>query len=172
MAARRLTLAGPNVIKESQRVNPLALLLRQFRSPLIYILLAAALLTLALRELTDTAIIAAALGLNAVVGFLQEYRAERALLALRQMTVPTAAVLRGGRDREVDSRGVVPGDILLLQSGNKVAADARLVHVVGLQVDESLLTGESAVVEKTTSALRTSNCRSPIGSTWCTWARW
>lgn len=152
-AARRLTLGGPNVIKESQRVNPLALLLRQFRSPLIYILLAAALLTLALRELTDTAIIAVALGLNAVVGFLQEYRAERALLALRQMTVPTAAVLRGGRDREVDSRGIVPGDILLLQSGNKVAADARLVHAVRLQVDESLLTGESTVVEKATSAL-------------------
>lgn len=153
-AERRFTLAGPNVISEPEGISPLALLLRQFRSPLIYILLAAALLTLAMRELTDTAIITVALGLNAVVGFLQEYRAERALLALRQMTVPTAAVLRRGRDREVDSRGVVPGDILLLQTGNKVAADARLVHAVGLQVDESLLTGESTVVEKTTSALQ------------------
>ncbi len=152
-AERRLSIFGPNEIAEARRANAAAILLYQFKSPLIYILLASVVLTAGLREFTDTAIIGAILALNAVIGFVQEYRAERALEALRELTVPRAGVLRGGRDREIDSREIVSGDILLLQSGDRIPADGRLLRVSGFQVDESLLTGESTVVDKAVDAL-------------------
>src|SRR3990172_5878029 len=153
-ARGRLDVYGPNSLQEAPRVSPLVFFLNQFKSPLIYILLASAALTAALRELTDMTIITAVLVLNATIGFFQEYRAERALQALRQLAVPRTFVLRDGQDREIDSREVVPGDILLLQSGSKVAADARLLQASSLEVDESLLTGESTMVEKATGGLQ------------------
>jgi Ca2+-transporting ATPase len=152
-ARQRLAQVGANTIQEARGVSPIVRFLNQFKSPLIYILLVSAALTTVLREYSDTAIIMAVLFLNATIGFFQEYKAERALLALREMTAPRAAVLRAGQDREIDSKDLVPGDILLLESGTKVPADGRLVQCSGLQVDESLLTGESTVVDKATDAI-------------------
>ena len=152
-ARRRLAATGPNAIQEASLTSPLTILARQFQSPLIYILMVAAALTAGLGEFTDTSIIVAILVLNAVVGFLQEYRAEQALHALRQLVVPTAAVLRSGRDAEVESLEIVPGDVMLLDAGARIPADGRLLQEFALQVDESLLTGESTIVSKTTPVL-------------------
>jgi cation-transporting ATPase F len=152
-AAERLRRWGENVIEREQETSLLRIVLRQFQSPLIYILMLSALLTAVLRELTDTAIIGGVLVLNAAVGSFQEYKAGRALSALRRLTVPRATVLRGGREVEIDSRHIVPGDLVLVASGSRVPADARLLLANDLQTDESLLTGESTVVEKQVAPL-------------------
>jgi cation-transporting ATPase F len=152
-ARRRLSTFGPNTIQEAGGIGPLEIFINQFKSPLIYILLLSAVLTAALGEYGDMSIIVAVLVLNATVGTFQEHRAERALQALRQLTAPKSTVLRGGTDREVDSHSLVPGDILLLQSGSKVPADGRIIRATGPQVDESLLTGESTVVDKVANVL-------------------
>jgi Ca2+-transporting ATPase len=159
-AAERLRRWGGNVIEREQETSLLRIVLRQFQSPLIYILMLSALLTAVLRELTDTAIIGGVLVLNATVGSFQEYRAGRALSALRRLTVPRATVLRGGREEEIDSRHIVPGDLVLVASGSRVPADARLVLATDLQTDESLLTGESTVVEKQVDPL--SDAETPL----------
>ena len=152
-ARRRLDTYGPNALLEAKRIGPLEIFANQFKSPLIYILVASAVLTAVLREFGDMSIIIAVLALNAAVGTFQEYRAERALQALRELTVSKTAVLRGGADKEIDSRELVPGDIMLLQSGSRVPADGRIISATGPRVDESLLTGESTVVEKVVDVL-------------------
>jgi magnesium-transporting ATPase (P-type) len=145
---RRRAEYGPNELREERAVRPGAILLRQFRSPLIYILLLAAAVTIALEEYVDAAVIGAVLVFNAVVGFFQEYRAERSLEALRQLATTQAKVMREGREREIDAKGLVPGDIVLIEAGAKVPADCRIVHATALETDESLLTGESVTVGK------------------------
>jgi magnesium-transporting ATPase (P-type) len=145
---RRLASHGRNELREEQAVRPGAIVLRQFRSPLIYILLVAAAVTIALDEYVDAGVIAAVLVFNAVVGFFQEYRAERSLEALRRLASTQARVMRDGREREVDARQLVPGDIVLIEAGAKVPADCRVVHETALEADESLLTGESVTVAK------------------------
>jgi magnesium-transporting ATPase (P-type) len=147
-AEARLAAWGPNVLEEERAVRPSVILLRQFRSPLIYILLVAAAVTIALEEYVDAAVIGFVLLFNAVVGFFQEYRAERSLEALRELARARARVMRDGRELEIDATELVPGDVVLIEAGAKVPADARIVHAVALDVDESLLTGESAVVSK------------------------
>jgi len=122
--------------------------LRQFRSPLIYILGVAALVSIAIGEPTDAAFIAAVLGLNALIGGYQEWRAEKSTQALQQLLQIRAAVLRDGEVSEVAAEIVVPGDTVSLESGNRVPADLRIVSAHGLEVDESLLTGESLAVSK------------------------
>ena len=148
-AERRLQAHGPNELQEKRAVSPLAILLRQFRSPLIYILMLAAAVTIALDEYVDAGVIAAVLVFNAVVGFFQEHRAERSLEALRRLARTQARVLRDGREREVDASELVPGDIVLIEAGAKVPADCRIVHATAFEADESLLTGESVTVGKT-----------------------
>ena len=124
------------------------LLARQFASPVIWLLLAASGVSLALGELLDAATIGAILAINAAIGFVQEYRAERAVLALRSMTARRARVRRDGRTTQVAANTIVPGDLLVLESGDVVAADARLVETHALTTNEATLTGESMPVEK------------------------
>jgi magnesium-transporting ATPase (P-type) len=146
--AARLAHHGPNQLEEEPPPPPLVVLARQFRSPLIYILVAATAITILLGEYIDAAVIAAVLVINAAIGFTQERKAEGAVRALMQLVVPHARVVRDGQEREIDSRELVPGDLVLLEPGSKVPADLRLVTANGLQIDESLLTGESLPVTK------------------------
>jgi Ca2+-transporting ATPase len=139
---------GRNEIEQEPPTSVLALLLNQFKSPLIYILLVAAVVTLVLGEFVDAGVIAAVLALNAVVGFTQERRAETAVRELSRLVSPRARVVRDGREREVDSVDLVPGDLVLLESGARVPADLRLFSATTLSIDESLLTGESVPVDK------------------------
>jgi Ca2+-transporting ATPase len=149
----RLARDGPNALPQSPPTSPLVVLLHQFRSPLIYILLAATLVTLALEEYIDAGVIAAVLVLNAIIGYTQERRAEASVRALMHLLAPHARVIRDGREWEVESRDLVAGDVVLLESGARVPADLRLFSTTALRVDESLLTGESLPVTKTTLAL-------------------
>jgi Ca2+-transporting ATPase len=147
-AQRRLAETGPNVIERAQTASRLVLLARQFASPVIWLLLAASVVSAAMRELLDAGAIALILVINAVIGFLQEYRAERAVVALRSMTARRARVRRDGRSAVVPADTVVPGDLLLLEAGDVVAADARVRAANLLTTNEAALTGESVPVEK------------------------
>jgi magnesium-transporting ATPase (P-type) len=147
-ALRRLAEHGPNELAEVKGPSVAWLLLHQFRSPLITILLVAAAVTVLLEEYIDAAVIAAVLVLNAVIGFTQEYKAERSMEALRDLARARARVVREGREREIDARDLAPGDVVLVETGAKVPADCRILHAVALEADESLLTGESTTVSK------------------------
>ncbi len=149
-AGRRAEQYGPNQLEEAPPPGIFETLLHQFQSPLIYILLIAAAVTLALQDYIDSAVIAAVLILNAVIGFVQERQAEKAVRALMGLVSPKAHVMREGRKREIESRDLVPGDLVLLESGARVPADIRLAAVTAFSVDESLLTGESTSVGKRT----------------------
>jgi magnesium-transporting ATPase (P-type) len=151
--AARLERHGPNQLDEAPPTPVWATLLHQFTSPLIYILLLAAVVTLLLREYADAAVIAAVLVLNAVIGFTQERKAERSVRALMHLVAPRARVIREGREWEVESRELVPGDLVLLESGGRVAADLRLASATALLVDQSLFTGESVSATKSTAPL-------------------
>ena len=146
-ARRRLEKYGPNELRE-RRVNPVLMFLRQFANFLVYILLAATLLSILLGEYVDAALILSIVVLMGAAGFLQEYKAEEAIRALKEMVAPHAKVVRDGRVRVVHARELVPGDIVLLEEGDRVPADIRLLEVEELEVDESPLTGESVPVEK------------------------
>ena len=152
-AAARLAQYGPNEVEAEEETPWWTLLLHQFTDPLIYILLVAALVTLVLRDYTDTGVILAVVLLNALIGFVQERRAQQAMRALAQMSAPRAEVIRDGMPHEVPSRELVPGDRVVLTSGVRVPADLRLVEARDLEADESALTGESLPVRKRTEAL-------------------
>ncbi len=152
-AARRLQEYGPNELQAAGRVSPWAILLEQFKNVLIVILIFATGLSFALGHVVEAVAITIILLFAVLLGFIQEYRAERAIEALREMAAPTATVLRAEVEREVPARELVPGDVVLLAAGDKVPADVRLVEAVNLQVEESALTGESVAVEKHTAAL-------------------
>ncbi len=152
-ARRRLAEHGANVLTEGERRTPAAMFLAQFTDFMILVLLAAALISGLLGDLTDTLVIAAIVLLNTVVGFVQEYRAERAMDALRALAAPAATVLRAGRSERLPAAQIVPGDVVLLEAGGVVPADLRLLEAAVLRVDEAALTGESAPVEKTTDPL-------------------
>jgi Ca2+-transporting ATPase len=149
-AARRLAEVGLNELRRDEGTPPWRFLLGQFKSPVVLLLLGAALVSGVLREAPDAIAIGAIVVVNAIVGFLQEYRAERAVLALRSMTAPRARVVRDGQQTSVAATEIVPGDLLLLEAGDIVAADARLVEAHALSANEAPLTGESAPVEKST----------------------
>ena len=146
--ARRLRTHGPNALPPPQRVPGWRRLLRQFNDPLILFLLSAAVLSALLAHYVDAGVIAAVVLVNALVGFIQEGRAEQALSALRSMLAPSARVLRDGHRAAVAVEELVPGDVLLLEAGDRVPADARLLRARGLRVDESVLTGESVPADK------------------------
>lgn len=152
-AAHRLERYGHNQLADEPPPRPIVLLLRQFTSPLIFILLAAMLLTLALAEYLDAIVIAVVLVLNATIGFVQERKAEGAVRALMGLVVPRARVMRDGHEWEIDSSDLVPGDVVLLEPGARVPADLRLLWTNALQIDESLLTGESMPVDKSSAVL-------------------
>ena len=148
---RQLERYGPNQLPDARSPSRLRTLLHQFTSPLVFVLLAAAIVSLALGHLVDAAVIGVVLLLNAVIGFAQEYRAELSVQALMRLAAPHARVIRNGREREVPSRDLVPGDVVLLETGVRVPADLRLFSVTGLQIDESLLTGEASPVAKSSA---------------------
>lgn len=152
-ARKRLEEIGPNALEIEEKISCLRLLVRQVNDPLIYLLTGAALLSLFVEQQVDAAVIAGVIVLNSLLGFVQEWRAEEALTALRRMASVHARVLRDGTLQDIDAVEVVPGDILILETGDRVAASARLIHAEGLQIDESALTGESVPVAKTTETL-------------------
>ena len=147
-ARRRLESVGANEIQHGVRASRLRMLIAQFASPLIWLLLAAAIVSGVLGEIADAIAIAVIVVVNAVVGFFQEQRAENALEALRTLTAPRARVRRDGRQAVIPAAEVVPGDLLLLEAGDVVAADAHLLEANRLSTNEAPLTGESAPVEK------------------------
>ena len=147
-ASRRLTEHGPNRLTPPQRRGPFMRFLLQFHNVLIYVLLAAAVVTALLAHWVDTAVIVGVVVINALIGFIQEGKAEQAMDAIRRMLSPEATVLRGGKRFVVPAETLVPGDIVLLASGDKVPADLRLLSVKNLRIEEAALTGESTAVEK------------------------
>ena len=147
-ATERLERHGPNRLAAARRRTRVARLLAQVHNLLIYALIAAALLAAAIDHLTDAIVIAAVVIINAAIGYIQEGRAERALDAIRGMIDPHAAVLRDGRRVTVAACDIVPGDVVLLEAGDRVPADMRLIHARSLRADEAILTGESVPVDK------------------------
>jgi Ca2+-transporting ATPase len=152
-AARRLAYMGPNELEAGEGTSLWALLLDQVKNVLIVILLIAVALSAVLGHATEAVVITVIVLFAVLLGFVQEYRAERAIEALREMAAPTASVLRDGEPLQVPAREVVPGDILVLAAGDRAAADGRLSDVVSLQVEEAALTGESLPVQKQTEPI-------------------
>ena len=160
-AAQRLAQYGPNELQAAHRVSPWAILLEQFKNVLVIILLIATVLSLFLGHGIESIVIAIIVLFAVGLGFVQEYRAERAIEALRQMAAPTATVLRDGAESKVPAREVAPGDVILLHTGDRIPADARVIEAINLQVEEAALTGESVPVEKHTRALEKDDL--PVG---------
>ena len=152
-ARKRLVAHGPNALAGAAKTSRFKLLLHQFTSPLVYILIAAAAVTGLLGEYADAAVIAFVLLLNATVGYFQEQKAEESVKALAKLVVPRARALRDGRETEVNSEELVPGDIVLLASGMKVPADIRLFKTIEMRVEEAMLTGESLPAEKSSQVI-------------------
>jgi magnesium-transporting ATPase (P-type) len=147
-AKQRLERYGPNSIASSEAEPWWRILLNQFLDPLIYILIAAGIVTLVFQDYIDSAVIFAAVLINATIGFIQEFRAQKAITSLAEMSAPKAHLLRDGEKVEIATDEVVPGDIVQLSSGTRVPADLRLLDADDLQVDESALTGEAESVRK------------------------
>ncbi len=147
-AKQRLEKAGPNSLEAEAGVSPLRLLARQVNNPLIYLLIGAAVLSYVIGHRVDAGVIVGVVILNTLLGFFQEWRAEGALKALSEMSAHHTRVLRNGKPLEIDASQVVPGDVLALETGDRVAADARILSSDNLHVDESALTGESQAVAK------------------------
>src|SRR5659263_668273 len=151
-AAKRLLTVGTNEIPQGKKPSKLLVFLRQFKSPLIYILIVAAVITLFFGSIVDALVIALILVANAIIGFVQENKAENVLETLKELAAPMSTVVRAGVSEVMDTRQIVPGDVIQLQAGDRVPADARLFTVKSLKVDESMLTGESETVAKQTHA--------------------
>ena len=152
-ASTRLLRYGPNLLKGKKKTPPVVVFLQQFLSPLIYVLLLAAVISIIAGHVTDALVVFAVLLINAIIGFLQETRAEKAMQALIRMAAPKASVRRDGKVKDIAAREIVPGDILLLETGDKVPADGRLLEATNLKVSEAILTGESVPVDKHTGTL-------------------
>ncbi|MFV1917562.1 MAG: HAD-IC family P-type ATPase, partial [Patescibacteria group bacterium] len=153
-AVNRLAYFGRNILPKKRRGLKIRILLRQFKSPLIIILLVAGVITLFLKDFKDSGFIFSAVLVNAVLGFYQENKAATALKSLETYIKERVRVIRDGKEREIDAEEIVPGDIIRLVSGARVPADARLIVVNELFVDEAILTGESLPVLKTTDPVR------------------
>ena len=152
-ASARLAAHGPNRLPEPKRRGALIRFVLHFHNILIYVLLGSAAITASLGHVTDTLVILAVVVANAAIGFVQEGKAEKAMDAIRRMLALKASVLRDGTRRSVEGESLVPGDIVLLEAGDKVPADLRLIRAHGLQVQEAILTGESMAVDKQTQAV-------------------
>ncbi len=152
-ARRRLLTAGPNELREKKRRSHFMMFLGQFRDFMILVLIAASIISGIIGEHIDTIAILVIVILNAVIGFVQEYRAEKAMEALKKMSTPSAETVRDGRPFSIHSAEIVPGDVVMLESGRIVPADMRITEAFVLRIDESALTGESVAVEKHTSSI-------------------
>jgi Ca2+-transporting ATPase len=151
----RLKKYGPNEIKRYKKIQTLKIFLKQFKSPLILILIIATIISLFLKQITDSILISIILILNSILGFSQEYKAEKSIQALKKLAAPLAIVLRNNKKQVIHSEDLVPGDILLIEQGSVIPADARLIENYNLKVNESTLTGESTPVEKSTQQVKT-----------------
>lgn len=147
-AQKRLLKYGPNVLEEGRRVSPIQIFLNQFQDFMVMVLLAATLISALMGELADALTITVIVILNAILGFVQEYKTEKSLEALKKLAAPSAKVLRDGEEKEVEASQIVIDDVILLGAGDKVPADALLIEAHNLEVDESILTGESVPVHK------------------------
>ncbi|MCZ4304125.1 HAD-IC family P-type ATPase [Zoogloeaceae bacterium G21618-S1] len=152
-ARERLAQYGANALPPPRRRGPWLRLALQFHNPLIYVLLVAGAMTFALDDYIDAGVILGVVLINAAIGFVQEGKAEKALEAVRAMLASHATVVRGGARHEIDAAELVPGDVVLLESGARVPADLRLIRVKNLRVSEAALTGESVPVDKSTGAV-------------------
>jgi Ca2+-transporting ATPase len=156
-AQKRLAEFGPNVLAAEEKINIFSIMLHQFKSPLIYVLLVAAAVTFFLQEYIDMAVILAVVFLNAVIGFIQEIKAEQGVRSLKKMVQVKARALRDRREKELPAGQLVPGDVVYLAAGMRIPADLRLIYELDLRVDESMLTGESLPADKRTDRLTEPN---------------
>ena len=147
-AEQRLLEEGPNQLEEKNQPSAWFLFISQFKDFMILVLILAAVVSGLIGEMVDAIIILIIVLANAIIGFIQEYRAGKAMQALKKMATPGATVLRDNKPRFISSIKIVPGDIVLLEAGNTVPADLRIVEAAGLRIAESSLTGESLPVEK------------------------
>jgi Ca2+-transporting ATPase len=152
-AEDRLKQYGKNEIKQGKQISPLKIFFAQFHNFVVYILLVALIISFALGESVDAIVIATIIVLNSVFGFVQEFKAEKSIEALKKMASPRANVVRAGKEKNIDAKELVPGDVVKLQTGDKVPSDARLIEQSNLQTSESSLTGESVPVKKETHEL-------------------
>ncbi len=164
-AAERLIRFGPNELQEKKARSTWRMLLDQFSDFMIIVLIGAAIISGVVGDVEDTVAIIVIVILNAVIGFVQEYRAEQAIAALKRMAAPAASVVRDGSIGTVESGELVPGDVVILEAGNVVPADLRLIEVARLKVDESALTGESVAVEKQIGIITDTDA--PLGDKTC-----
>lgn len=151
-AKRRLVQYGPNILPEKRQFTALSILVHQFLSPLIFVLLAAVVITVILGDFIDSAVIGIAVIINTTLGFIQEYKAQNAIAALKKILTPKAKVIRDGKTIMIPASELVPGDTIILSPGDRVSADGRVVEAVSLFINESMLTGESVPVEKSISS--------------------
>ncbi len=156
-AAARLAENGANALVEGEKRRPFDIILDQMKEPMVIVLIIAAIVSGLLGEFIDVFVILLIVILNAVIGFTQEYKAEQAIAALKEMSVPFVRVRRNGRNQEISAVDLVAGDIVILETGNSIPADCRVIESVNLKVQESALTGESAAVEKQSEPLTESN---------------
>ncbi|MBY0204497.1 Ca2+-transporting ATPase [Paenibacillus polysaccharolyticus] len=147
-AAEKRKIAGSNELSEGQRISPITLLLNQFKDFMVLVLMGATLVSGLLGEYLDAVTIVAIIVLNAILGFVQEFRAERSLRALKQLSAPAAKVLRSGQEVHLAAKQLVPGDVIMVESGDRIPADVRWLETNSLDVEESALTGESVPVSK------------------------
>ncbi|NMP22392.1 calcium-translocating P-type ATPase, SERCA-type [Sulfobacillus harzensis] len=147
-AERRLAEYGPNALKEAHKTSPVEIFIAQFKDFMVMVLLAATVISFLLGETGDGITIVAIVIMNAILGFMQEYRAEKSVETLRALTAPEAHVLRGGERQDIPARDLVPGDIIDLEAGDRVPADCRLIFQTSLELEEAALTGESTSVKK------------------------
>ncbi len=147
-AEKRLQEFGFNELKEKKKLTALKVLLRQFANFMVYVLFAAALISFSIGEIVNFWVICFIIFFAVVLGFVQEYKAEKAMEALKTTIAPSMRVLRNNRVHEVETKQIVPGDVLVLEAGDKIPADAKVFELIGMRVDESAITGESIAVEK------------------------
>lgn len=147
-AKKRLERFGPNEIKEIEKTSPVKIFLNQFKSFIVFILLVAVAISIVIKEPLDASTIGVIIVLNAVLGFIQEYKAEKAIEALKKLISLKALVIRDGREAEIDASQLVPGDLIVFETGDKIPADARLIEISNLHIQEAALTGESLPVRK------------------------
>src|SRR3989338_7006596 len=147
-AAEKLKKYGLNEIKEEKKISPLKIFLQQFNSTVVYILIAALIISIIIGEIVDAIVIGVILILNSLFGFYQEYKAEKSIEALKKMASLKATVIRDGKEQEIDAKLLVLGDIIKLAEGDKIPADSRIFELANLQTQEAALTGESTPVKK------------------------
>lgn len=152
-AANRFSRMGPNELKKTKKVSVIKLIIEQFIDPLVLILIGAGVISFIINAKADAIAILAIVVINAIIGFSQEYKAEKEIELLKKLSSQRTIVIRNGKKQEINTRNLVPGDIIVIEAGDKIPADARLLQVNNLRIDESSLTGESTTVEKIISII-------------------